>query len=313
MITKKEIDKMKDGVILINCARGGLYNEDDLYDGLVSKKIRYAGIDVFNKEPATNNKLLDVDNITVTPHIGANTKESQEKISFEAANQAIEAARGSSYPNALNLPIKQSETPEWLMPYMELVQKIGFLSAQLTKSAISSIKLTTFGEVSNFANSLLTFATVGLLKESISENVNYVNASFVAKDREIELISEESKTQTPYKNKVSIRVTTQDGVIEIAGTVFDEDRLRIVELNGFELDVAPKGKMIIFKNNDIPGVIGSIGMTLGSHNINIADFRLSRKDKKALALIIVDNEIDNNLLSELSKLNGAISVNYANI
>ena len=172
---------MKDGVVLINCARGGLYNEDALYENLKSGKIAMAGIDVFIKEPATNHPLLDLPNVTVTAHLGANTKESQREISVQAANNAIESARGISYPNALNLPIDESKIPTFVKPYIELTQKMAFLLAQLSKSEIRSINISAEGEVADYLDSLQTFATVGVLSVSSGDEVNYVNANFIAK------------------------------------------------------------------------------------------------------------------------------------
>lgn len=141
MITAKEIAKMKDGVILINCARGGLYNEDDLYDALQSKKVRWAGIDVFDKEPGTTNKLLDLPNVYVTPHIGANTLESQEQIAKEAAQAAMEAVRGVAYPNALNLLANQADISPFVRSYTELVQTLGYFCSQVDKSVITAIHI----------------------------------------------------------------------------------------------------------------------------------------------------------------------------
>ena len=151
MIGKDEIALMKEGVILINCARGGLYDEAALVEGLKSKKVAMAGIDVFNKEPAIDHPLLDLDNITVTPHLGANTLESQENIAIQASENAIAAAKGISFPNALNLPIKENELPDFVRPYLELTQKMGHLCAQIKrKSAIKSIKVSAQGEVSEY-------------------------------------------------------------------------------------------------------------------------------------------------------------------
>ena len=141
MITAKEIAKMKGGVILINCARGGLYNEDDLYDALQSKKVRWAGIDVFDKEPGTTNKLLDLPNVYVTPHIGANTLESQEQIAKEAAQAAMEAVRGVAYPNALNLLANQADISPFVRSYTELVQTLGYFCSQVDKSVITAIHI----------------------------------------------------------------------------------------------------------------------------------------------------------------------------
>jgi D-3-phosphoglycerate dehydrogenase len=313
MIDKKEIEKMKDGVILINCARGGLYNEEALVEGLKSGKIAMAGIDVFSKEPATDHPLLDLDNVTVTPHLGANTKESQRNIAIQSAEAAISAARGVAYPNALNLPIKESELPNFLRPYLELSQKIGNLGAQILKSAISSIKVTTEGEINKFIDSLATFATVGVLKESLADQINYVNAEYVAKERGINIEKETQNLKSGFKNLITIKLTAQNGeTISISGAVFEENIQRIVDIDGYALDVEPKGILILFKNNDEPGVIGNVGTLIAKYNLNIADFRLGRnKDGLALAVIKVDGNIQKTLLEELAALPACISVKNA--
>jgi D-3-phosphoglycerate dehydrogenase len=311
MIGKKEIAKMKDGVVLINCARGGLYDEEALVEGLKSGKIRFAGIDVFTKEPATDHPLLDLDNVTVTPHLGANTHESQYKIATQAAQQALDAARGISYPNALNLPIRENEIPEYAKAYLELAQKIGFLAAQANKGAIKSLKITGEGEIGGFVDSLATFAAVGALKEALGENINYVNAEFVAKERGIDIQKEAKPATGAFKNKIAVRLTTENGVIEIAGTIFNDNVQRIVEINGFALDVEPKGRMILFKNTDVPGVIGDVGQILAKYRVNIADFRLGRnKDGMALAVIIVDDDVNEEVLRELDALEASVYVKY---
>jgi len=313
-ITKKEIEKMKDTVILINCARGGLYNEDDLYEALKSKKIKFAGIDVFTKEPATNNKLLELDNIIVTPHLGANTKESQQRVSIQAAQNALDAIRGISYANALNLPIKPGEIELWANNFLELTQRISFMAAQLNKGVITSIKVTANGEIAKYLGSLKTFAAVGALKEAVEEGVNYINALFLAKERGIEVSAEEEMQNSPYKNKISVRVTTEKETIIVSATIFEESSPRIVKINDFDLDVIPKGKMILFQNSDVPGVIADVGTLLAKHNINIADFRLGRnKNKTALAVITVDNKINNYILDQLNALPAAIRASYIEI
>lgn len=312
MIGEKEIEKMKDGVVLINCARGGLYDEEALYKGLKSGKIRFAGIDVFVKEPAVDHPLLELDNVTVTPHLGANTHESQYKIATQAAQQALDAARGISYPNALNLPIRENEIPEFVKPYLELMQKIGFLAAQANRGAIKSLKISAEGEIGEYIDSLATFATVGALKESLGEMINYVNADFVAKERGIEIHKEKSAGTGAYKNMITIRLSTEKEVTEISGTIFNDDVQRVVSINGFALDIEPKGRMILFKNTDVPGVIGDVGHILAKHNVNISDFRLGRDVKKALALavILVDNDVSEEVLEELDALEASVYVKY---
>lgn len=314
MIDSEEIAKMKDGVVLINCARGGLYNEQALYDGLKSGKVRFAGIDVFIKEPATDNPLLDLDNIVVSPHLGANTYESQYNIGTQAAQQAIEAAKGIAYPNAFNLPIDESKIPSFVKPFLVMGQKVGFLAAQMNKAPLVSIKVSGQGEIAKYVESLATFVTVGALAESSGDTVNYVNADFIAKEREIKVESMIDTSSSAYKSLMSVQLATEKDVISISATMFDEEVQRIVDINGFDLDVEPKGNMILFKNTDVPGVIGQVGTILAQRSINIADFRLGRNNKgEALAVIIVDNVVSDAVLKELASLEACISVDYARL
>ena len=314
MIDKAEIAKMKDGVILINCARGGLFNEDALLEGLTNGKIAKAGIDVFNKEPATDHPLLDLDNVTVTPHLGANTKESQKNIAIQAAENAIAAAKGISYPNALNLPIKENELPDFVRPYLELIQKIGHLSAQITRSAVKSIKVMAKGPVAEHIDSMGTFATVGVLTESLGDQVNYVNAEFVAEERGIEITKEVKPNNSGFTNKVGIKLTTVEGTISIAGTVFDDTVQRIIEIDDYVLDVEPKGTMIFFRNTDTPGVIGNVGKIMAENNLNISDFRLGRDSKQqALAVVRIDGHVTKAVIDALQDLDACISVSYATL
>ncbi|MDL0080160.1 phosphoglycerate dehydrogenase [Helicobacter zhangjianzhongii] len=309
MITAKEIAKMKDGVILINCARGGLYNEEDLYQSLQSGKVRWAGIDVFDKEPGTSCKLLDLPNVYVTPHIGANTLESQEEIAKQAAQAAMEAARGIAYPNALNLPSNATQLPDFVGHYTELAQKLGFLCSQLDKSVLTSLEIATQGEISQYIDSLEIYAIVGALKPSLGDKINYVNAPFLAKERGIEIKKKASESSTSYKNLITLTAYTNNGSLSVSGTVFDDNIIRLSAINEFEALIEPKGRMILFKNTDVPGVIGSVGQILGKHQINIADFRLARNAKnEALAVILVDNAVSNAVLQELSQIDACISL-----
>jgi len=314
MIDEDEISKMKDGVILINCARGGLYNEDALYNNLKSKKIAMAGIDVFNKEPATDHPLLDLDNIIVTAHLGANTVESQYKIATQAANNAIKSARGIGYPHALNLPIDETKIPSFVKPYLELTQKMAFLIAQIDKSAIESIKIEAEGEIADYLDSLETFAIVGALTQSLTnEKINYVNATFVASERDIKIDSSSHTNTSAFKNQVTVKITTKNGVNSTSGTIFDEEVQRIIKINDYLMDIEPTGKMILLTNSDVPGVIGSVGNILAQDGINIADFRLGRSKDGALAVILVDNDVAKDTLDKLQNIEAAKTVSYAQI
>jgi len=314
MIGEAEIAKMKDGVVLINCARGDLYNEDALYNGLKSGKVRFAGIDVFGKEPAVDHKLLDLDNIVVSPHLGANTYESQYNIGTQAAENAIAAAKGISFAHAMNLPIDESKIPPFVKPFLEMGQKIGFLASQLNKSQIVSIKVSGQGDIAEYVDSLSTFVAVGAMSQNSGDTINYVNAEFVAKEKGIEISSESLADSAVFKNLITVKLTTSEGVSTISATIFDDGVKRIVAIDGFDIEVALKGNMVFFKNSDVPGVIGSIGSTLAKHNVNIADFSLARNDKgQALAVILVDDSVDETTLQELQNLDACLSVDYARL
>ena len=314
MIDEEQISQMKDGVVLINCARGGLYNEEALFNNLKNGKIGMAGIDVFSKEPAINHPLLDLNNITVTAHLGANTIESQYKIATQAANNAIKSARGIGYPNALNLPIDETKIPSFVKPYLELTQKMAFLIAQMDKSEIKSICIEAEGEISEYLDSLETFAIVGSLTHALSnEKINYVNATFVAAQRDIKISSKICEVKSAYKNQVTVKITTINDVNSTSGTIFDEDVQRIIKINDFLMDIEPTGKMILLTNSDVPGVVGTVGNILGEQNINISDFRLGRSKNGALAVILVDEDVSNDVLNKLENIEAARSVSYAQI
>jgi len=314
MIDEAEFAKMKDGVVVINCARGGLYNEEALYNNLKNGKVRFAGIDVFNKEPATDHPLLELDNVTVSPHLGANTFESQYNIGTQAAENAISAAKGIAYPHAMNLPIDETTIPSFVKPFLEMGQKIGFLESQMNKSQIVSIKVSGYGEIGSYVDSLSTFVAVGAMSQNSSDTINYVNADFIAKEKGIEILSENCGDSSVFKNLITIKLTTAEGTTTISATIFDDGVQRLVAIDGFDIEVALKGDMILFKNNDVPGVIGSIGTTLAKHNVNIADFSLARNsNSEALAVILVDDAVDEDTLSELSSLDACKSVSYARI
>ena len=314
IIDEAEFAKMKDGVVVINCARGGLYNEEALYNNLRNGKIRFAGIDVFNKEPATDHPLLELDNVTVSPHLGANTFESQYNIGTQAATNAIEAAKGIAYAHAMNLPIDESKIPSFVKPFLEMGQKIGFLESQMNKSQILAIKVSGCGEISQYVDSLATFVAVGAMSQTSGETINYVNADFVAKEKGIKIDSESLCDSSVYKNLITIKITTAEGTTSISATIFDDGVQRLVAINGFDIEVSLRGDMIFFKNPDVPGVIGNIGTTLANNNVNISDFSLSRnKEAEALAVILVDGAVSDAALNELSALDSCINVSYAKI
>ncbi|MFT5662128.1 MAG: D-3-phosphoglycerate dehydrogenase [Sulfurimonas sp.] len=314
MIGEDEFAQMKNGVVVINCARGGLYDEEALYNNLTNGKIRFAGIDVFNKEPATDHPLLDLDNVCVSPHLGANTFESQYNIGTQAATNAIEAAKGISFAHAMNLPIDESKIPSFVKPFLEMGQKIGFLESQMNKSQIIAIKVSGHGPIASYVDSLATFVAVGAMSQNSGDTINYVNADFVAKEKGIKIESEALADSSVFKNLITIKLTTAEGTTSISATIFDDGVKRIVAIDGFDIEVALKGDMILFKNSDVPGVIGQIGTILAANNVNIADFSLARNSEaEALSVILIDNAVNDATLAELASLEACLNVSYVKI
>ena len=311
MIAKAELSKLGEHAILINCARGGLVNEQDLLEVLQSKKIKMAGIDVFNEEPANKHPFLALDNTTTTPHVGANTLESQRRVGISAAGQIINAVKGIAYKDALNLPI--SDIPKDMQAYFDLSQKMGFFASLLTKSQPKIIRLEAMGNIKEHAEALLTFGTVGALRNMI-DNVNHVNAQYVATEKEITLEHTAKEQEGTFVNKLTLELICENRTVKISGTIFEGDIERIISIDDFEVDVNPKGNMILFKNTDIPGVVGQLGDVLAKHGVNIADMRLGRnKEKQALAIITTDEKMSPEILSEFKLIPACIALGYVEL
>jgi len=191
---------------------------------------------------------------------------------------------------------------------------MSFLLAQMDKSEIKSIKIEAEGEISNYLDSLETFAIVGALTQSLSsDKINYVNATFVANERDIRIDSSVHSNTSAYKNQVTVKITTKNGVNSTSGTIFEEEVQRIISINNYMVDIEPTGKMILLSNSDVPGVIGNVGTLLATEGINISDFRLGRNKDGALAVIIVDEEVKSSTLEKLANIEAARSVSYAQI
>ena len=310
MITSREIEKMKDGVILINCARGGLYNEDDLYDALKSGKVKALGIDVFDDEPVKNHKIFGLENVFVTPHIGGSTRESQIRVGTQIAQQVIDALKGRDYTNAINLPFVRGEIPDHLQPFFGLAEQMGSFIVQVANGSIQRVRIEGRGEIGEFIESLRIFSLVGLLKPILGEDVNYVNVPYLTEERGIVVEGKKEMKPLYFKNFVRLSVWTDREKLSVGGTVFEENRARIVTIDGFSMEIEPSGIIIVIKNYDKPGVIGQIGTILGENNINIADFRLGRKKeaREALALVRIDTPAPSSVIDKLSQISGILYI-----
>jgi D-3-phosphoglycerate dehydrogenase len=319
MITAKEITLMKDNIIFVNCARGGIVNEEDLYNALKSGKVFAAGVDVFEEEPPEHNRLLELENAFATPHIGANTMEGQEAVSVIIAEQVLNALHDRPYLNAVNIPFLKSQLPEHLRLYFDLTEKMGKLAAQITPGRPEKITIVMVGK--NFEEDLcerkfdvpfsyqpFTIGGIkGFLEVSLKETVTHINAPYIAKDRNI--IVEESKTDQfdTFNDLILFILKTDKEETRIAGTVFPDKLGRIVLLNRFHLDVVPEGNFLQFRIFDRPGIIGKVATILGNHNINIAGFHLSRQQTgEEVAFVSVDDTIGTGVLNEILTIDGMI-------
>ncbi len=315
MITKKEIEKMKDGVILLNIARGGIINENDLYEALVSGKVRAAAVDVFTKEPATDNILLDAPNIIVTPHIGANTFESQTNVAVIIANQVLAALRGDEVEFAVNAPYEDTAAAKVLKPFMELAEKLGLFAVQVACSRSKEIVLEYRGDLGEDLKPLTTAFLKGFLEKIVDIPVNLINAPFLAKEKGISIVEVRRPEGINFKKLMRVTCKSDAGEFTIAGTVMDEQFPKIVEINGFLFDLTPEGKLLLIKNFDVPGVIGKLGSILGKYNVNIAGFQLGRveRGKEAKGVILVDNDVPPEAISEIKDIPEILEVKQINL
>lgn len=319
MITAKEIALMKYHVILVNCARGGIVNEDDLYQALTSGKVFAAGVDVYVEEPPKSTKLLELENVIATPHIGANTVEGQEAVSLIIAEQLVNALHGRPYLNAVNIPFMQSQLPEHMQLYFNLVEKMGKLAAQLIKGHPELLRITLVGKLFEedlcerkfdvpFSYQPFTIAGIkGFLDMNLSDTVTYINAPYLAHDSYINVEEIKAEQYEKFNDLILFSVKTDKEEIDIAGTVFADKQGRIVLIDRFHLDMVPVGIFLHFRIFDRPGIIGKVATLLGNSHINIAGFELSRHvSGEEMAFVAVDNPIGAEVLSEIVKIDGMI-------
>lgn len=317
MITEKEIAMMKDGVIIINCARGGIVNELDLVAACKSGKVKAAGLDVFVEEPPVNHPFFDVDNIYVTPHIGANTKEGQYGVAVIIAEQVKNALYGRSYRNAVNIPFMKSQLPEEMQKYFELMESMGHLAAQVVKGRAETIEFIMVGHKFEEDFGERTFDTPfnfqpfsiaglkGFMDVAVKENVSFINAPYVAKERGIDVLESKQASYGKLNDLVVIRVKTDKETKTLGGTVFGDNVGRVLIYDDYHLDLIGEGTFLYFQNMDTPGMIGKVGTILGKAEINIADFELSRvEDGTAIGFVRVDSKIPQHVLKEILAIEG---------
>jgi D-3-phosphoglycerate dehydrogenase len=314
MIGACEIGRMKDGVLLINCARGGICDEQAMYDGLISGKVAGAAIDVYSTEPPRTDlltKLLALENVVATPHVGANTLEAQRDVAVQIVQQVIDALRGLNYRNVVNLPFAEGVDYRPLAPYMTLAEKIGSLHMQLIRGRVGRVEVEFRGEEIETHVKPLTVALLkGMLAPILSDAVNYVNAPRLAEERGIAVAQTRHPAAEDYSNVILCRVISTKETRLIGGALFLHTQPRIVLLDEFRIDALPHGAALIMANNDVPGVIGKVGTLLGAHHINIAEWRMGRSAPggEAMSYINIDLPVDDAVLNELRALPSILDV-----
>ena len=311
LIDQNAIQKMKDGVILINCARGGIINEKDLYDAIKGGKVAGAALDVFEKEPAVGNPLLELEQVISTPHLGASTGEAQENVAIAIAQQIVDYLLLGEARNAVNIPMVSPDIFPFLAPYLRLGEKLGSFLGRVSDYAIEEVLIEYQGELADYGTKPVTISILkGLLTPFVGETVNFVNAPVMAKERGIRITESTSATQEDFANLIAITVRSKMEQNYVAGTLFGRKELRIVRLNDFFIEAIPEGYILLINNYDRPGVIGNIGTALGSQNINIAtmQFGRDRMGGNAISLLHLDAPLPPGMLGEILRLPNIISV-----
>ena len=311
LVNEESFAKMKKGVFLIHCARGGIVNEKALYEALKSGKVAGAAIDVFEEEPTKNMELIGLDNVICTPHLGASTAEAQTSVAIAIAHQIAAYFATGEIKGAVNFPSVSAEVMTVIRPYLDLAEKLGTFQAQLITGAIQEVNIEYSGEILNHNVAPITISLIkGLLYPILTETVNYINAPVIAKERGIKVVEMKSSETKDYTNMISLTVKTSKETSQTAGAVFGKNDLRIVRVNEFSVEIVPEGYMLAVSNDDRPGVIGNLGTTLGDNKVNIARLHLSRdpQAKQALVILNTDSAIDTDVLEKLRKLPHVISI-----
>lgn len=311
LISTKEFGIMKKGARIINCARGGIVNEEALAKAVKEGIVAGAAIDVFTKEPPFENPLLELYSVIVTPHLGASTEEAQINVAVSVAEQIINLHKGLPVNNAINMPYVKPDVMQILEPYLPLAEKLGKLSMQLIGN-YEKVEISYCGEISEQNVAPLTLAVLkGLLEPVLGAGVNYVNAPTIAKERKIKIIESKSKTVVGYSSQISVKLSRGDEAKVVSGAVVGTEP-RIVQLDKYRIDVIPSGFMIVTKIEDRPNIIGPCCIVLGKNNINIAGMQVGRikAGGEAIMVLSVDSEVDDDILDEIRSIDGIIDAKF---
>ncbi|HEX9701338.1 MAG TPA: phosphoglycerate dehydrogenase, partial [Rhodospirillales bacterium] len=309
IVNAKSIKKMKKGVRIVNCARGGLIVEADLKAALDSGDVAAAALDVFAEEPAKKNPLFGMPNVVVTPHLGAATSEAQEKVAQQIAEQMADFLTTGAVTNALNMASVSAEEAPRLRPYMRLAHQLGSFAGQATRSAVKEVTIAYEGVCGELNCRPLTAVVLQGLLAPLMEGVNMVNAPAIARDRNIHVREIRSDQAGAFQTLMTLTVTSETQTRSIAGTLFNEEP-RVVRIKGIPIDAKLGPNMLYLTNEDKPGIIGGVGTILGDAGVNIATFSLGRAGPggDAISLIEIDGDPTADLIEKIKAVPHVIQV-----
>jgi len=305
MIDAEQMKMMKPTVRLVNTARGGIINEDALYNALAEKRIAGAALDVYPTEPPENTRFTEFENCLVTPHLGANTREAQIDVAVEAAQILVDAVKGGPVRNALNAPSTAGAVPPIVSQYAELARRIGTLVSIIAPGHIKGVEIQYRGSIAEMAVEPVTLNfAIGLLQRHFEMPLNMVNVPVLAKERGISIDETKNIMAKDVAASFSAKVVTDKVTRTVTGSVFGETLPRIIEIDGFNVEMTPQGAVLVIFNDDKPGVIGFVGTVCGRHNINICTMGVGQKpaEQKAILAVSLDKEPDEKAIEELGKL-----------
>lgn len=306
LINRKSFAKMKPGVRIINCARGGIVDEKDLVDALRQGKVAGAALDVFVDEPPpSDHPLLKMEQVITTPHLGASTDEAQKNVAIGVAEQVVDFLTRGVIRYAVNVPSVSPELLSALRPYLSLGERLGSLQVQMLATFPKEVHIEYGGDVTQYDVAPLTLAVLkGILTPVMESSVNYVNAPVIARERGIKVVESKSSRPSDFASSITVRVKTKDKELEVEGAIFGNNNPRIVKINSFYLEAVPEGYILILHNRDVPGVVGAVGTLLGQKGINIAGMELGREKVGGMAIsfIHVDDHVPKETLEALNSL-----------
>lgn len=310
LINATTLNTMKDGAMLINCARGKLIDEVALADALQSGKLKAAALDVYSLEPPVDNPLIGLPNVLHTPHLGASSIEAQRDVATQIVEQVVDALRGTDFRNTINMPFQVSNFNE-IRPYLDLSEKLGALQAGLVDGPILQLEIEVHGEtVNELVRAIAAAMLKGILRQTHEGPLNYINAPLLAEEANIKVTQTVSQAPVDYPNLISCRARWADGERLLAGVLFGSGEPRLVRVDHYSLEALPEGVLLMMQNRDVPGVIGQIGTILAAYDVNIGEWRMGRDAPggEALSVINLDSEPQPAVLDALEKITAVTQI-----